>query len=804
MRSVWLALALALVLVPVATAQTLRYADVRLHLAPGETLAARLAGTGVALDHVARERTPDGLAFRTVLREDELAAVRAAGVATDVLVADLSAQYADRAARAGGCPATPFPITGTHGCYPTFAQTVAILDEMRAAYPALVSEKLSIGTTHEGRDLWMIEIGDNPGVDEGEPEVLLNALHHAREPQGMASLLHAVWTALDGYGSDPEWTYLLDHRRVFVVPVVNPDGYVYNQTTDPAGGGFWRKNRRENGGNVFGVDLNRNYGWEWGYDDAGSSPNPSGETYRGPSAFSEPETQALRDFVSAHDIRIALNTHTYSDLLIYPWGYEADLYTPDSAAFVDAARVMTRVNGYLAGTGNQTVGYLTNGDADDWMYGAEGVLAMTPEIGSVADGFWPSPDRLLPLAEINVDMYRQAIRLAGGAPDAAITAVTDAPGGNGFPDPGETVEVTVEVTNVGRDVLLFDGPAALSSANPNLAPGPTVPQAGVSLAPGERVAVGSFPLSISTGTPLGRADGLSVALTLDGTALDVPLGAIRVGTPVALFTSDASTLDGWVATGGWGLTASPVVSPPSAFTDSPGGDYGRNADARLTLAEPLDLSGVAGAEVAFSARWSIEAGWDFGTVEVSTNGTTWTALAGDFTHPGSGNGPEQPAGVPGVDGSQPAFVREHVSLAAYDGVPALRLRFRLRSDGAVQDDGWIIDDIAVERLTNGGTVATADGPGAGETALGAPSPNPTAGTVRLGVALGATGPVDLAVYDVLGRRVATLRAGDAPAGTDVVTWDGRDSAGRPVAPGLYVVRLVASGATVSRQILVVR
>lgn len=803
MRPFWLAL--ALLLLPAASAQTLRYADVRLHLAPGETLAGRLAGTGVVLDHVARERTPAGVAYRTVLREDELAAVQAVGIATDVLVADLSAEYAARAARAGGCPDTPFPITGTHGCYPTYEETIGILDEMRAAYPALVSNIVSIGTTHEGRDLVMIEIGDNPGVDEGEPEVLLDALHHAREPQGLASLLHALWSALDGYGTDPEWTHLLDERRIFVVPVVNPDGYVFNQTTNPDGGGFWRKNRRDNGGNVFGVDLNRNYGYEWGHDNEGSSPEPFSDTYRGPGAFSEPETQAMRDFVAGRDLRLALNTHTWQNVLIYPWGYEESLYTPDSAAFVDAARVLTAESGFRSGTIDQTLNYIANGGSDDWMYGAHGVLSFTPEIGGPEDGFWPSPSRLLPLAEQTLDMYRQAIRLAGGAPSAAITAVVDAPGGNGFPDPGESVEVTVEIANVGRDVLAFSGPAALSSTNPRLSPGPTVPQAGLALAPGERAVVGVFPLAIASDAPLGSAEGLAVALTLDGGAtITLPLRAIRIGTPGVVFASDAATLDGWSASGGWGLTASPVVSPPSAFTDSPGGEYGPNADARLTLAQPLDLTGVTGAELSFSARWSIEGDYDFATVEASTNGTAWTALSGQYTRLGSGASAEQPAGVPGYDGQQGDFVREHVSLAAYDGVPALRLRFRLRADGFEEQDGWTVDDVAVERLTNGGTVAADGGPEPGETSLTSPSPNPTAGTVRLGVALGTSGPVDLAVYDVLGRRVATLRTGDTPAGTDVVTWDGRDSAGRPVAPGLYVVRLVASGATLSRQVLVVR
>jgi len=104
--------------------------------------------------------------------------------------------------------------------------------------------------------------------------------------------------------------------------MVNPDGYTYNENTYPNGGGMWRKNRRVNGGNEFGVDINRNYGYKWGYDNQGSSPDSSSETYRGPGAFSETETQAVKYFAEQHNIQITLNYHTYGNLLIYPWGYE--------------------------------------------------------------------------------------------------------------------------------------------------------------------------------------------------------------------------------------------------------------------------------------------------------------------------------------------------------------------------------------------------------------------------------------------------------------------------------------------------
>lgn len=786
-------------LAPLASAQQ-PYADVRL---PAEGLASRLAAAGVVLDHAEPERTDAGVFLRTVVSADELAALRAAGVAAEVLVPDVTAAYVSEVARSG-CPSTPYPITGTHGCYPTYDEVLVILDQMRAQFPDLVSARTSLGTSHEGLGVWMIEIGDNPGVDEGEPEVLLTSLHHAREPQSLASLLHAVWTALHAYGSDPEWTHLLDTRRVFVVPVLNPDGYVYNQFNAPGGGGMWRKNVRDNGDGSFGVDLNRNYGYEWGRDNVGSSNNPFSDTYRGPAPFSEPETSALRQFVDGRAIRIALNTHSYSNVLIHPWGYAPSLYTPDSVAFTRAADTMTRVNGYPYGTADQVLWYYTNGSSDDWMYGVHGILAYTPEIGSASEGFWPPPSRLLPLAEINVDMYRQAIRLAGAAPRAAVAGVVDdGVGANGHPDPGEMAVATVRLANDGRSTAGI-ALARLVSSTPHLVPVDGPGWTPLSLDPGDE-ATRAWPLHVAATAPLGDLSGLAVEVTLDDGAVEVlPLGAIRIGTPEIFYETDASSLAGWTSSGGWGVTTSHAVSPPSSFTDSPGGVYPNNANAILRLAQPLDLTGLAGISLEFSARWRIENTWDFAFVEASTNGTTWTPLAGQYTRPASGQGVQTPIGAPGYDGTQLTWVRERISLAAYNGAPALHLRFRLRSDSFQQEDGIYIDDIAVSRLVDGGMISSDAPPSSARTTLDAPSPNPAAGSVRVGFTLGAASVADLAVYDVLGRRVRTLVQAERPAGRDAVVWDTRDEHGAPVAPGVYVLRLVAGEASATRTVLVVR
>jgi hypothetical protein len=141
----------------------------------------------------------------------------------------------------------------------------------------------------------------------------------------------------------------------------------------------------------------------WGYDDVGSSPIPSEPTYRGTGPFSEPENQAMRDFIESRAFTIALNYHSYGNLLLYPWGY-AKIYTPDQIYLAAIADSATSFNGYDPSPGWGL--YPTNGDADDWAYGDETakppVFAFTPEVGSFSDYFWPSPSRILPLCAENL------------------------------------------------------------------------------------------------------------------------------------------------------------------------------------------------------------------------------------------------------------------------------------------------------------------------------------------------------------------------------------------------------------------
>jgi len=188
-------------------------------------------------------------------------ALRALGFTLQVEQADLEAFYASRLA---ATPAGPGKARDDFGQYHTYTEAIAAMDALAAAHPQIMTARQQIGTTIEGRPIWVYKISDNPNVDESEPEVFFNAYIHAREVITFEVLRDLAEYLLNGYGSDPRATAMVDTREIWLQPVVNPDGVEYNRLTNPNGGGMWRKNRRNNGNGSWGVDLNRNFSFNWG------------------------------------------------------------------------------------------------------------------------------------------------------------------------------------------------------------------------------------------------------------------------------------------------------------------------------------------------------------------------------------------------------------------------------------------------------------------------------------------------------------------------------------------------------------
>ncbi len=284
--------------------------------------------------------------------------------------------------------------------YQDLAAINARLDQFANDYPSLV-ETFTIGQSYEGRDIRGIKIS-GPGGDRAvRPGVLLNGTQHAREWISPMTNMFAAEQLLARYQVDEGIQSLVDDVDFYVIPVVNPDGYVYSWTTERQ----WRKNRRPVGLGVYGVDLNRNWDVGWGLN-SGSSPFPNDLTYRGPSPFSEPETQALRDFYYDNQNLVSnIDFHSYSQLVLYPYGYSDTAEPADQALLqqlaIDMASSMQSVNGIFYDPISASELYLASGISIDWSYGDQSVYSYTIELrpNTFFPGFELPPQEILPTAE---------------------------------------------------------------------------------------------------------------------------------------------------------------------------------------------------------------------------------------------------------------------------------------------------------------------------------------------------------------------------------------------------------------------
>ena len=750
-----------------------------------------LARQGMQFDHITIVRkTEKGVVLRTIVNDVELKVLRDSGISYRVLVPDVVQAYHLRQAeqsysfeRGSDLPAG-FEL-GSMGGFYTYDEVVSELDSMHQNHPQIASAKQSIGKSIENRDLWMLKISDQADQDEDEPEVLYTALHHAREPAGMMAVMYFMDYLLERYGSDPEVTYLVDHREMFFVPVVNPDGYVYNQQQEPNGGGQWRKNRRDNGNGWYGVDLNRNYGYKWGYDDYGSSPYPFSDTYRGSGPFSEPETQAIRDFVQSRHLVLAINYHTYSDLLIYPWGY-VDALTPDSLLYKLYATVLTEVNRYNFGTGEETVNYSVNGDSDDWLYGEQQtkakVLAVTPEVGTDSDGFWPDEERIVPLCEENLRANLNLAWLAGGRLTLENYHLVGDDNQNGYPDPDETIRLVCRIKNIGQgqapNVIL-----SLVSRDSYLETEGSLHYAAV---PAQAVLSDTFTVRVQSGAPDGHWGNLVLRMEQDGYAYEDTLQGFVIGTPSVVFQDDAeSGTDQWDTGQGWGIV---TADTDHCFTDSPDGKYANNADNALTMRTPVSLPTGNAAYLTYRTHWDVERPFDFFTVELSTDGTNWTTLRGKSMVDASGQG-TQADGTFGYDGFSDYWHREWIDISQYEGQSTIYVRFRLHSDGGNQRDGAYLDDVRILAYTKPSAV--------GDVARLLPDtpvllpnfPNPFNLQTTIRFYLPLADNARLLVYDLNGSLVRTLSQKFWSKGWHRVSWNGRDDQQRVVPSGIYFLSL---------------
>ena len=585
---------------------------------------------------------------------------------------------------------------GSMGGFYTLAEVNAELDEMYNLYPTLISQKFSIGTTIEGRPIYMVKISDNPTVSENEPQVLYTGLHHAREPESMEQMIFFMFYLLENYGTDPEATYLVNNREIYFIPVVNPDGYQYNYTTNPGGGGMWRKNRRNNGGS-YGIDLNRNYGpySYWNSPYGGSSTDPSSDTYRGTAPFSEPETAAIKDFYTAKNISCTLNYHAYGNYCIYPYGAWPYL-TADSLTFFEFAGDITAYNGYSPGTALQTVGYGVRGTSDDYAYDGDlvatkgNIFAMTPEIGTT--GFWPSQSEIIPLAVENLLPNLYYAWVAGES-----VHLENPNFAQQYFNPGDVVNMLPSFRNkglstgydVGVMVNSLSGLATINSGNATID--------SIQARSSSQV-TSPMTFTISQSAPAEAEIKLEFVISLNSSVVRRDTISLIVGTPVFVFADTTNIITSlWTITPSsnphWESTTTSFHSTPNSYTDSKIGNYLSNATVTMTLTNSINLTSYTNPRLVFWTKYDIESNWDYGQVDISTNnGSTWLPLQGQYTEPGVGS--FQPNGEPLYDGMRSNWVSEEISLMSYKAAQN-KIRFQLNTDGNTERDGWYVDDIAI-------------------------------------------------------------------------------------------------------------
>ncbi|MDI2028311.1 M14 family metallopeptidase [Saccharopolyspora sp. TS4A08] len=297
--------------------------------------------------------------------------------------------------RNGAQPKAPGDFPPGDEAYHNYDEMVAELDKTVADHPDLAA-KVSAGKSFEGRDIPVLKISDNVATDEDEPEVLFDCNQHAREHLTTEMCLHIAQRFTDNY-SDPAVKESVDNREIWIIPSVNPDGSSYDVESGEYQG--WRKNRQ-----AQGTDINRNWGFKWGCC-GGASDDPADETYRGTEAWSSPEAAAMRDFIDsrvvggAQQIKAAVDFHTYSELVLWPFGHTSDDVTEGMTQqeydrFARVGTEMAGTNGYTPQQSSDL--YVTDGDSLDWMWGQHKILAFTfemyPSNGGGLDGFYPPGD----------------------------------------------------------------------------------------------------------------------------------------------------------------------------------------------------------------------------------------------------------------------------------------------------------------------------------------------------------------------------------------------------------------------------
>ncbi len=621
-----------------------------------------------------------------------------------------------------------FQVKATFGGYYSFAEMEAAMDALVASYPTLAT-KTSIGTTVGGNNIWVIKISDNAAVDElNEPEVLFMGLQHAREAIGGSSMIFLMQYLCERYAMDSRIKDLVDNREIYIIPCLNPDGWEYNRTNwSGTPGGDWRKNRKDNGGGVFGVDLNRNWSVDWANCSApisGSaascgSATTSAQTYWGTAAFSEFETNAVRNFVKAHHVICGFDQHSYGPYYSLPFGRQAlhTMGTKGNQFYTAVPALMGMYNGMRAANSFDALGYEVAGGFKDYMLMGEigtgisgglkdSVWAMTGE-GAAGGGttnsvttslgtqnFWAPAGQIINLSK---SMCYQNLQLAYSA-----GSYVDVHDNTNMSLSSLTGSVTASIQRLG----LTDAPITVQ-----LVPIENVQSVGAPVTIPGMVYYATTTASINYTLPPSLVNGQRVRYAWKVTTGGITYSdtVIKFLNPIVLLSDNMQGTFGtnWSnpagSTATWLYTASGGYNSTQALSESAAGtNYTANQTQICLYKSTFNLVGATAAYLTFWTRHRIENFCDKCQVQVSTNGSTWTAIQGSTTvqEPGTLDGSTL-NGIPAFTGIRDYWTPEVFDLGAYKGAATLSLRFVFTTDSDPStfkfevDDGIYIDDLSV-------------------------------------------------------------------------------------------------------------
>lgn len=629
--------------------------------------------------------------LQAIASSEQLAELQRMGIQYAVHIADIGAAMEEQsqenagrvAALAMGDPFSDFFLdyrdyTATSG------GIIWYMNELVARYPGL-AEMVVVGTTLQGQTIHGIKVTNLSTTDK--PGVVYFGAEHAREWITTTVATYFANHLLSNYGVDSQITELVDNVEFYLIPVFNVDGYNYTRTSDR----FWRKNRRNNGNGTFGVDINRNWGTGWGGQ--GSSGAGNSETYRGTAAFSEPETQSMRDFFIAHpNVRAQLDIHSYSQLILWPYAYTNAL-PPDQDIYSEVGFGMENLIESVYGTQfrsgpTYTTIYPAAGASCDWTYVARGILSFSFELRDQGIfGFELPADQIIPS---NLELLGALISLADSA------WVRD-PMRFRFPNELPTRMNAGEATNLTVELVSQTDSVAAGGAKLHYRMNPSDPFTEVVMtAIGGGLFEGEIPAADCESEPEYYFSALAVGGGQVLSPDDAPSSqtysmSVVTGAEVA-YEHLLSSNPGWTTQGQWaygtpsglgGANGDP--DPTSGHTGSAvygynlSGDYPNNMSEQHLTTGPIDCSGKTGVRLSYWRWLGVEtSAWDHAYIRMSTNGLTWTTVW------------ENSSEI--ADSEWVNHVVELDGLA--DNQPTVYLRWTMgATDSAARYCGWNIDDV---------------------------------------------------------------------------------------------------------------